>query len=212
MEALDWDAYQSIRFRPDHALWRSDKLRFQAQFFHLGLFFKSPVRIYELADGQAQELAYVPEMFDQGQSGLAAARLPRDLGFAGFRLNFHTDLQRDVSAFLGSELLPRGRRRVAVRAFGARPRDRHRCAEARGVSGLHRLLARTAGSRLEQHHGLRTARFTKHRRRLPVVTPGDTQVMDIDAALYPRTAIDRLGIAACTSMFQVARERSPHGL
>ena len=35
-----------------------------------------------------------------------------------------------------------------------------------------------------------------------VITPGDTQVMDIDAALYPRTTIDRLGIAPCTSMFQ----------
>ena len=34
------------------------------------------------------------------------------------------------------------------------------------------------------------------------ITPGDATVMDIDAALYPRTEIERLGIAPCTSMFQ----------
>ena len=34
------------------------------------------------------------------------------------------------------------------------------------------------------------------------ITPGDATVMDIDAALYPRTAIERLGIAPCTSMYQ----------
>ncbi|EWS60884.1 Glucans biosynthesis protein D precursor [Methylibium sp. T29-B] len=28
--------------------------------------------------------------------------MPSDLGFAGFRLNFHTDLERDISAFLGA--------------------------------------------------------------------------------------------------------------
>lgn len=204
VEALDWDAYQSIRFRPDHALWRSDKLRFQAQFFHLGLFFKSPVRIYELADGQAQELAYVPEMFDQGQSGLAAARLPRDLGFAGFRLNFHTDLQRDVSAFLGASyfravggewqygLSARG---LAIDTGAPKPE------EFPDFIGFW-LERPAAGSSSITVYALLDSPSIAGAYRF-VITPGDTQVMDIDAALYPRTAIDRLGIAPCTSMFQV---------
>src|SRR3974390_962249 len=33
------------------------------------------------------------------------------------------------------------------------------------------------------------------------IAPGGTLIMDIDAALYPRKAIDRLGIAPLTSMF-----------
>lgn len=57
IDSLDWDRHQAIRFRPDHALWGEDELRFRAQFFHLGLFFKSPVRIHELVDGRARELA-----------------------------------------------------------------------------------------------------------------------------------------------------------
>ncbi|MBN4663838.1 glucan biosynthesis protein, partial [Escherichia coli] len=57
---------------------------------------------FEVAGGQAQELAYDPEMFDHRKSGLDTKALPKDLGFAGFRLNFHTDWTRDVAAFLGA--------------------------------------------------------------------------------------------------------------
>src|SRR3546814_3127556 len=35
-----------------------------------------------------------------------------------------------------------------------------------------------------------------------MMTPGETFVMEIDSALYPRKAIDRVGIAPLTSMFQ----------
>lgn len=59
---LDWDQYQAISYRADHALWATEQLRFQARFFHLGLFFKSPVQIFELKNGLAQEVAYDPAM------------------------------------------------------------------------------------------------------------------------------------------------------
>src|SRR5262244_1315634 len=102
VKALDWDQYQAIRYRADHALWAQDHRRFQVRFFHLGLYYTGPVRMYEVVDGRAQELAYDAAMFDYGQSGLQSSHLPKDLGFAGFRVYFHTDLERDVAAFLGA--------------------------------------------------------------------------------------------------------------
>src|SRR5882757_1689686 len=84
---LNWDEYQAISYRADHALWADLQMHFHAKFFHLGLFYQKPVRIYELVDGKAR---------------LQSARLPANLGFAGFRLNFHTDWVRDVAAFLGA--------------------------------------------------------------------------------------------------------------
>ena len=99
---LDWDAYQSIGYRPDHALWAAQQLPFEARFFHLGLFFKSPVRLYEVVDGRAHRIAYDAAMFDYGKSGLDHASLPADLGFAGFRLTTRADPTRDVAAFLGA--------------------------------------------------------------------------------------------------------------
>jgi glucans biosynthesis protein len=99
---LDWDQWQSIQFKQDHSLWADDHLRFQARFFHLGFTVKKPVRIHEVVDGKAQELAYDGDMFDYGRSGVHQGSLPKNLGFAGFRLNFHTDWVRDVAAFQGA--------------------------------------------------------------------------------------------------------------
>jgi hypothetical protein len=35
---LDYDAHRDIRFKPPRSIWRAEKLPFQLQFFHLGLF------------------------------------------------------------------------------------------------------------------------------------------------------------------------------
>ncbi len=51
---LTWDQYWAIGFRQDHALWADlPGAKFQAKFFHMGLYFKRPVRMFELAGGQA---------------------------------------------------------------------------------------------------------------------------------------------------------------
>ncbi len=203
VEKLDWDQWQAIQFREDHALWGEDKLRFQAKFFHLGLFHKKPVRMYEVANGQAQQLAYDPAMFDYGKSGLKKGELAENLGFAGFRLNFHTDPLRDVSAFLGASYF---------RAVGG---EWQYGLSARGLAidtGMPRpeefpdfvsyyLEKPAPGSNTVVVYALLDSPSISGAYRF-AITPGDTQVMEIDAALYPRKAIERLGIAPCTSMFQ----------
>src|SRR5262249_35917123 len=70
VKALDWDQYQAINYRADRALWAHDRRRFQVKFFHLGLYYTHPVRIHEVVDGQGQELAYDPAMFNYGRGGL----------------------------------------------------------------------------------------------------------------------------------------------
>jgi glucans biosynthesis protein len=200
---LSWDQYQAIQFRKEHALWHGDGLRFEAKFFHLGLYFKSPVRLYEVVDGTATEIAYDDALFDYGNSGVRGRKLPEDLGFAGFRLNFHTDLTRDIVAFLGASYF---------RAVGG---DWQYGLSARGLaidSGLPRpeefpnfvayWLERPApGSSTIAVHALLDSPSTTGAYRF-LITPGATLVMDVDAALYPRKPIERLGIAPLTSMFQ----------
>ena len=99
---LDYDQYQAIRFRADHALWAGEALDFRVQFFHLGRSFKEPVRMYEVVNGQAQEIAYDPAMFDLRQERhqcRSAAERPwlRRLSRA-----LPHRLERDVAAFLGA--------------------------------------------------------------------------------------------------------------
>ncbi|WP_374012560.1 glucan biosynthesis protein [Pseudoxanthomonas koreensis] len=203
--ALDWDQYQSIGFRQDHALWADvPGARFQARFFHLGLYFKRPVRMFNVADGQAQELAYDPGMFDYGRSGLAGKRLPRDLGFAGFRLSSTDDLQRDWAAFLGASYF---------RAVGS---SMQYGLSARGLAidtGMPRpeefpeftafwLEQPEPGSDTLVVYALMDSPSVAGAYRF-ALTRGEPLVMDVDAALYPRTRIERLGIAPATSMYQV---------
>ena len=57
LKTISWDDYQAIAFRPDRALWRDDDTALQIQLFHLGLYFPQPVKIHELIDGEATQLA-----------------------------------------------------------------------------------------------------------------------------------------------------------
>jgi glucans biosynthesis protein len=201
--ALDWDKWQSIRFKDEHSLWKDQDLNFQARFFHLGFTIRTPVHLYEIVDGQATEIAYDSAMFDYGKSGVKAGSLPANLGFAGFRINYRDDFVRDVAAFQGASY------------FRAVDGDKQYGQSARGLAvdcGLNRpeefpifvayYLERPAkGANTVTVYGLLDSQSVTGAYRF-MMTPGDTFVMEIDAALYPRKAIERIGIAPLTSMFQ----------
>ncbi|SHH28588.1 glucans biosynthesis protein [Hydrocarboniphaga daqingensis] len=201
--ALDWDQYQALQFRNDHALWGEEALRFKAKFFHLGLFFKSPVKMYEIENGQATEIAYDPAMFDYGKSGVNGKKLPKDLGFAGFRLNFHTDDTRDVAAFLGASYFRAvgGEWQYGLSARGLAIDCGAPTPEEFPNFTSYWLERPAKGSNTLTIYALLDSPSTTGAYRF-LLTPGGTLVMDIDAALYPRKTIDRLGIAPCTSMYQ----------
>lgn len=202
LKNLDWDQYQDIRYRADHALWTQDRLRFRVKLFHLGLFYKTPIRIFEVSDGIAQELAYDPAMFDYGKSGVVGSRLAIDQGFAGFNVLYHTDLIRDIVAFLGASYFRAvgGEMQYGISARGlaidtgmSRPEEfpdftsfwLERPLRDSGQLAVYALLnsPSIAGA----------YRFSIH--------PAATLMMDVDAALYPRREIERLGVAPLTSMY-----------
>src|SRR5688572_25206932 len=43
---LNYDQVRDIRYKPERALWRAEKLPFEAMFFHLGLYQTQPVRLH----------------------------------------------------------------------------------------------------------------------------------------------------------------------
>lgn len=204
LRELDYDRYQTIRYRPDHALWAADKLQFQVRLFHAGLFFNEPVHIYEVNGGIAQELAYDPALFDFGRSGVRGERLPKDLGFAGFRVLFHTDPDRDVAAWLGASYF---------RAVGG---DWQYGISSRGLAIDTGLVK---GEEFPRFTAFWLEKPRPDSNRLVIyalldspsvagafrfeIVPGATQVMEVDAALYPRRPIERIGIAPGTSMYMV---------
>lgn len=85
---LNYDQVRDIRWRPDRALWRAEKLPFEAMFFHLGLYQKEPVLINEVTPQGARHISYSRADFDYGKNKVKPEAWG-DLGFAGFRLHNH---------------------------------------------------------------------------------------------------------------------------
>ncbi|MBV8852395.1 MAG: glucan biosynthesis protein D [Sinobacteraceae bacterium] len=203
---LDWDHWQSIRFRSEHALWATDGLRFRVEFAHLGFRINKSVHMYLVQDGQAQEIAFDPAMYDYSKAGVASGQLPASMGFAGFRIYFHTDWVRDIAAFQGASY------------FRATDGDMQYGMSQRGLAvdcGLPtpEEFPDFIAYYLEQPHrdssqlvvyGLLDSPSVAGAYRF-IIDMGDTILMDMDAALYPRKQIERLGIAPGTSMFFVGK-------
>ena len=57
---LDYDRFQSIRFRRNRTLWLGQDLDFQVRFFHLGRNYAHPVHMHEVVNGQARPIRYEP--------------------------------------------------------------------------------------------------------------------------------------------------------
>src|SRR6185312_13316126 len=103
LKDLTYDQYRAIRFLPERALWKDDHLRFQAQFFHRGFYYKTRVDIFQVVDGRAFPIRYSPIMFDFGK--VAPPQSDADVGFAGFRLHApinRPDYYDEVCVFLGA--------------------------------------------------------------------------------------------------------------
>ncbi|HEY5265105.1 MAG TPA: glucan biosynthesis protein D [Steroidobacteraceae bacterium] len=203
MAKLGYDQYQSLRFRTDHALWGELGLEFRLQFFHVGRSFTEPVSFYEILDGQAREIVYDTAMFEFDKAGIDPKLMQGHNGFAGFRVQFVTDWKADVAAFLGASYFRAvggdtrqyglSARALAVDTAFARPEEFPRFTSfwferpAKGSGSL------TLYALMDSPSIAGALRFQ--------IAPGGTQIMDIDSALYPRKAIERLGIAPLTSMF-----------
>ncbi len=200
---IDYDHYRAIRFLPERALWRGEKLPFEAQFFHRGFFYKNRVDIFEVKNGQASIIAYQPDLFSFGD--LTPPGPAVDLGFAGFRLHApinKPDYHDEVCVFLGASYF----RAVAKgQLYGLSARGLSiNTGEAKGeefpffktfwiekpAAGANSIVVHAL---LDSESATAAYRFT--------IRPGDTTVFDVEMAIYPRVDLDHAGLAPMTSMF-----------
>ena len=200
---IDYDRYRAIRFLPERALWRGEKLPFQAQFFHRGFFYKNRVDIFEVRTGQASKIVYQPDLFSFGD--LAPPGPAADLGFAGFRLHAlinRPDYYDEVCVFLGAsyfravakgQLYGLSARGLAINTGEAKGEEFpffkafwiEKPAEGANSIVVHALL--------DSESAAAAYRFT--------IRPGDTTVFDVEMAIYPRVDLEHPGLAPMTSMF-----------
>jgi len=202
--SMTYDQWRDIRFRPGESLWRKEKLPFQVQFFHPGLYFDRTVKVSVIDTDGAHLLPFRPELFDYGKNDFAA-RIPRDIGYAGLRIHYPIKDPAyfdEVAVFLGASYF---------RALG---RDNAYGLSARGLAidtvepsgeefprfiefwlvrpepGATRLVLYAL---LDSPSASGAFRFD--------LAPGVQTTMDVDARLFPRRTGHKLGLAPLTSMF-----------
>ena len=200
---VSYDAFRQIRFRPQRALWRDERM-FEVQLFHLGFLYVQPVRINIVDGGVASEVMFDPAMFDYADTGLERV-VPPLAGFAGFRVHYplhRPDYKDEAAVFLGASyfrILGRGQQ------FGA---------SARG------LAVDTAHPRGEEFPIFREFWLVKPQENDHVLTiyalldsprltgayrftirPGTATTADVTSEVFARADIDKIGIAPLTSMF-----------
>lgn len=204
LQQLDYDQYQSLRFRGDRALWADANRGFRIQFYHLGRGFKEPVQMFEVVDGKARQLLYRPADYDLGKSGLSARDLSPDLGFAGFHIQAQTNWTSDVDSFLGAAYF----RAISndTRQYGISARGLALDTAINGPEEFPRFTSfwferPPLNARTIVLYALMDSPSVAGAYRFEI-TPGVPQIMDIDAALYPRKNVQRVGIAPLTSMYQ----------
>ncbi len=204
LKALTYDQHRDIRFVRENGPWYNQRRPFEIQFFHLGALFKTPVLMNEIVGGKVRPMAYSSGFFDYGKNQLNGSEF-KNLGYAGFRLHYPLNKASyfdELVSFLGASYF---------RALG---QGQKYGLSARG------LAIDTAVQTGEEFPLFREFWIEKPRRNAAeirvyalldspsvtgaysfVIQPGLSTTMDVDATLFPRKNINKLGVAPLTSMF-----------
>lgn len=200
---LSYEHHGKIRYPAEKALYATGPGQYPVTFFHLGMYFQRPVRMFAVTDGKSAELLYRKRYFDMPDDSPAQG-MPDDAGFAGFRL--HENRKRDDwktqdwIAFLGAsyfraigELGQYGlsARGIAVDTAVDGPEEFPSFTEfylEPGQDGTMTVYALLDGPSM-------AGAYRFH------LTRDDAVIVDVDQRLYFRKPVKRLGIAPLTSMF-----------
>lgn len=208
---LSYDQFRKIHFRREQALWTGEQRGFTMELLHAGFMLKTPVEIFVVEDGEAQQIHYSPDMFDFGGLNLnpsVGARL-----FSGIRINAPINVPHvydEVLTFQGASYFrgvgagedygvyarglavdtgePKGEEFPFFRsfwverpAFNSKTVTVHALLDSQSVTGAYTFK----------------------------IKPGLSTLIDAEATLFARSDITHLGLAPLTSMYLFdAPERS----
>lgn len=201
---LSYDQWRDIRFRKENALWRDRGLPFEVQFFHPGMFYNRLVRINVVNAEGPSPVPYSRDFFDYGDNEFKEP-FPEDLSFAGFRIHFpinRPDYKDEVAVFLGASYF-RGVAEGLQYGLSARGLAIDTALSSGEEFPCFRefwLLEPASGDTSLTLYALLDSPSITGAYKF-IVTPGEETAMDVDARLFRRANVAKLGIAPLTSMF-----------
>jgi len=200
----NYDEYRMVRFRDESSLWRGQSL-FQVHFYQTGGGFPTPVKISEVVDGKAKEIAYNRDWFDIDKPALPKFPTSATYGYTGFKLRYplhSAAINDDFLVFLGASYFRGVGRKdhfgISTRGLAVDT------AEPKGEefpNFTHFWLVRPSKedtqaivyALLESPSVTGAYEFKVH--------PGQTTTVDCTAQLFPRNKNVKFGVAPLTSMF-----------
>lgn len=214
VERIDYDEHGKLKYKPDHALFAEGPGRFPVTFFHLGRYFRIPVRVslVESRDGQsvAREIIYDESYFDMPE-GSPARELPPGSGFAGLRfqesrLGDQEKLswkKNDWVAFLGAtyfraigELYQYG---LSARAIAIDVAESNAAEEFPTFTHLY-VVTPSGDDEDVRLYGLFDGPSVTGAVEF-VMRRGAGVTMDVTETIFLRRDVNRLGLAPLTSMY-----------
>ncbi len=202
---ISYDQWRDIRYRPEAALWRDEKRPFQVQLFHPGLYYEHTVAVNVVdAEGRVAAVPFARDRFDFGRNPFVE-RVPEDLGWAGFRL--HAPLKTpayfdEVVVFLGASYF-----RAVGKEQGFGLSARGLAIDTALPSGEefpyfreYWLAVPEPKAKSMTVYALLDSRSVTGAYRF-VVEPGVETIVGVDARLFLRREVTKIGLAPLTSMF-----------
>ncbi|CAI8862456.1 glucan biosynthesis protein [Methylocaldum szegediense] len=216
VKQIDYDAHGKLQYRKDAALWADGGSSYPVTFQHVGMFFPKTVSMNVVEKGMAREIQYDPNLFTIGPDHIASALPANPSAFAGFWVHENRFKKPDWKTrepcvtFLGASYFRAigelGQVGLSARGIALNP----------GMSNPEEFPdfvsfwfegARKADDPLIVYALLDGPSLSGAYRFSIKRTKG--VIMDIEAELFLRKDIDRLGLAPLTSMYWFSETVKP---
>lgn len=201
---LSYDQHRDIRFIRENGPWYNQNLPYEIQFFHLGNIFQISVPINEVIDGVSKSIRYSANYFDYGRNNLHPDQFS-NLGYAGFRI--HSPLNTsayfdELVTFLGASYfrgLAKGQK-YGLSARGLAIDTAEMTGEEFPIFKEFWLEKPKPKDKSITIYALLDSKSVSGAYRFKII-PGTNTIMDIEARLFTRADIKKIGLAPLTSMF-----------
>ncbi|MDH3673524.1 MAG: glucan biosynthesis protein [Gammaproteobacteria bacterium] len=201
---LSHGQYKGITYGSDRSVWKGEGL-FELQFFHPGFHYDRTVAINIVQDGEVSAIPFSSDLFDFGDVSLEKSSNGDDLGFAGLRVLYPLDNRKIPTEFLVF---------LGASYFRLVGREQQYGLSARGLAVD---TAENAGEEFPMFREFWIERPAPDATAITiyalldgnsvtgafrfVVRPRTASQIGVDAEIYTRRAVDKVGIAPLTSMY-----------
>ncbi|MVF13152.1 glucan biosynthesis protein [Ketobacter sp. MCCC 1A13808] len=212
---MSYSQYRSIRFRPEAALFR-DESAFEIQMFHPGFLYKQPVKLNVVdPNKQVSEVGYDAHQFEFGKPSAGLANNDfHHTGYAGYRIHYplnSAEYKDELLVFQGAsyfrvvgggQIYGISARGLAINTGEPGGEEFPRFTEFWIEKPAPQATSMTILALLDSPSVTGVYQFT--------LKPNATVIVDVEAKLFARTDVTKLGIAPLTSMFYFGENKTRH--